>query len=132
MKKILFVIVLALITACSPDKVSFESLESGRKQANENAEFNAQVFRANHPEFQGYAIIGAADSTQTSECPQGDGWATLTLLGQDKTTKVPLKCSTASSGIGCLTDADFKTKVYAAQDGNCNSEIPFPIPKIQK
>ena len=131
MKKI--VILLALLaSACSQDKVSFDSLESARKQANENSEFNAQVFRTQHPEFQQSSILVAADSSQIDTCPQGDGWATLTLLAPDKITKTALKCSTASSGLGCLTDADFKTKAYAQQDGSCDSSLPFPVNKIQK
>jgi len=133
MKKILFAMaVMLMVAACSGDKVGFDTLESARKQANENSEFNAQVFRSGHPEFAGFAIITSADSSQVAECPQGDGWATLSLLGADKVTKVPLKCSTVSAGIGCLLDAEFKEKAYASQDGSCNTEVPFPINKIQK
>ena len=133
MKNTLFVLVVAtLMTACGQDKLSFDSVESSRKQANENSEYNAKTYRTTHPEFAGFTISMAGDSTQSATCGQGDGWASINLVNLDQQEKVPLKCSTVSEQLGCMTDDDFKSKAYASQDGRCNADIPFPLPKIQK
>jgi hypothetical protein len=52
MKKIICisVILIAALTACNKDKLSFDSVESGRAQANENSQFNASAWRQSHPE----------------------------------------------------------------------------------
>ncbi len=127
---ILAVIALSL-TACK-DELSFDSVESGRVQANENSEFNAKAFRQAHPEYAGYSISMRGDSTQSSKCGQGDGWASIELVKIEDGKKVPLKCSTVSAATGCITDVDFKNRSYASQDGRCDLSIPFPLPKIQK
>jgi len=123
-----------LLVACKeqPQPLSFDSVESARVQANENAEFNAKSFRQSHPEYSGFSIAMRGDSTQSAKCGQGDGWASIDLVNIDKGIKVPLKCSTVSAATGCMVDADFKQRAYASQDGQCNNEIPFPLPKIQK
>lgn len=126
-------LIMSMVTGCnSQEKLSFESVESGRVQANENSEFNAKSFRQSHPEYSSYSISMRGDSTQSSKCGQGDGWASIDLVKVDDGKKIPLKCSTVSSATGCLTDVDFKARPYANQDGVCNEEIPFPLPKIQK
>ena len=128
------VVALALAsTACTQDDLlSFESVESGRIQANENSEFNAKAFRQTHAEYAGYSISMRGDSTQSGRCGQGDGWSSIDLVKIDDGKKIALKCSTVSAATGCLTDKDFKERSYASQDGNCNEELPFPLPKIQK
>jgi hypothetical protein len=133
MKKILFALALIIaLTACDQNKLSFESIESSRKQANENSEYNAKTYRTAHPEYAGYTISMAGDSTQSATCGQGDGWASISLVNLDQQAKVSLKCSTASEQLGCMLDADFKAKTYANQDGRCNTDLPYPLPKIQK
>jgi len=135
MKKLYLTIVIgfiwALVTGCSPtEEVDFSTLEQARAQASQNAEFNAQVFRGQ--EMSSWSILGASDSTQTKACPQGDGWATLELLNPDKVTRIPIKCSTVSAALGCMLDSTFKTKPYNTSDGKCSTEVPFPIPKIER
>lgn len=120
------------LTACNQEKLSFDSVESGRKQANENSLYNANAYRAAHKEYAGWSISSASDSTQSATCGQGDGWATLSLTTNNAQEKVALKCSTVSEALGCMTDSEFKTKTYASQDGRCDDNIPFPLPKIQK
>jgi hypothetical protein len=120
------------LVACSADNLSFDSVESARMQANENSEFNAKAFRQAHPEYAGYSIAMRGDSTQSAKCGQGDGWASIDLVKIDSALHVPLKCSTVSAATGCMTDADFKQRSYASQDGQCDRSIPFPLPKIQK
>lgn len=128
------IIFVSVMTGCKDEKLSFDSVESGRKQANENSEFNAQAFRQAHAEYSSYSIQTRGDSTQSSECGQGDGWATIDLVKIAGNAKdvVTLKCSTASAAIGCRTADDFKSSPYASEDGKCSSEVPFPLPKIQK
>ena len=134
MKKLLMTVTLLsmiVLVGCS-EELSFDSVESGRKQANENSEFNAKSFRQLHPEYQSYSISTRGDSKQSNKCGQGDGWASIDLVKIDEGKKVAIKCSTVSGAIGCMTDTDFKSRSYASQDGKCDDSIPFPLPKIQK
>lgn len=133
MKKLVILTALVLSACSSQEDISFDTVEAGRKTANENAEYNAKVYRATHPEFANYSILGASDSTQSNKCGQGDGWETLTLVKSDTpSVKIPLKCSTVSAALGCMLDAEFKTKTYAGQDGKCDTSLPYPLPKIEK
>ena len=129
--KIIIPVMFLLLTACESQKLSFDSVESGRKQANENSQYVANQYRSSHPDLASYSISMRGDSTQSAECGQGDGWASIDLVSNGKGV-IKLKCSTVSEAIGCRTDEDFKSSPYASQDGRCNNEIPFPLPKIQK
>jgi hypothetical protein len=122
------------LSACASQSVSFATVEEARGTARENSLFNAQAFRQTSPDFIGWDIQSRGDSSQTNECPQGDGWATLTLVSPDKGTKTDIKCSTVSPNIQCMTSAEFKTKQYAVEDGACakTDRVPFPLPKIAK
>lgn len=124
-----------LLAACGKQSVSFETLETNRSNAKSNAEYNAQKFRAESPQYSNMALEVQGDSTQSPECPQGDGWASAKLVDKaNPAAKVALKCSTVSGTVGCMTDVDFQKKPYAADDGHCQdaSKVPFPIPKIAK
>lgn len=137
MKLLATVLVSALLlAACGKKEVSFDTLETARNQAKENALFNAQNYRAENPRFTDHKIVAHGDSTQTPECPQGDGWASLTIMsvnGKD-VEKYKIKCSTVSANIGCFMETDFLKKPYAAQENRCQptSSVPFPIPKLVK
>ena len=77
------------------------------------------------------------DSTQSADCPQGDGWASVSFLGkkQEGTSEVEkysVVCSTVSQSIGCFLKQDFQAKPYAAKEGKCDKSIPFPLPKFDK
>lgn len=84
----------------------------------------------NSPQYQDYKIQPNGDSTQTNECPQGDGWATLKIVRGNQI--VEIKCSTFSAAVGCMTKEDFTTKPYSSDDGRCQStdKVPFPFKKI--
>lgn len=122
---------LLCLTACGPDKVSFNTLEAARDQARSNAVENAQTFRATDPRFTDLEIIARGDSTQSDSCPQGDGWASIDFNRKGTQGFLKVKCSTVSRSLGCMTDADFKGREqYAKQENKCNATLPFPIPKL--
>lgn len=125
----------ALLVACGSKDVSFDTLETARKQAKENAEYNARAWRSQTPAMAELALITRGDSSQTPQCPQGDGWASIDLVNP-KTAQVAakLKCSTVSDSVGCRVDTDFKASPYANEDGHCQatSKVPHPLPKIAK
>lgn len=127
-------IVASALAACGDSTVSFETLEQAKTSANENALWNAQMFRQTNVIYTGWSIIPNGDSSQMPNCPQGDGWATLMFVSQDKSSKVKVKCSTVSGATGCMDDSAFKEKSYASEDGHCQptSKVPFPLPKIAK
>jgi hypothetical protein len=127
------VFLASTVVGCNEkDELSFDSVESARIQANENSEFNAKSFRQSHAEYAAFSISTRGDSTQSTKCGQGDGWASIDLVKVDEGKKIPLKCSTVSAATGCMTDIDFKQRSYAGQDGKCDNAIPLPLPKIQK
>lgn len=137
-RKTLFISMAALamisISACGSKEVSFDTLEQAKVTANENSLWNAQAFRQTNVIYTGWSIIQNGDSTQTPSCPQGDGWATMMFVSQDKSSKVKVKCSTVSAATSCMDDSAFKEKSYASEDGHCQltSKVPFPLPKIAK
>jgi hypothetical protein len=135
MKKTLLTLALAtLLTACSKD-VSFDTLETARKQSKENSEFNAKAWRAQTKAYGELSIVSRGDSTQVPDCPQGDGWASMDLVDPNNpNAKLSLKCSTVSDSVGCRESNDFKTSPYANEDGRCQAvtKVPHPLPKIAK
>lgn len=134
-RSILVTSALVALVGCGQQKVSFSELEDQRAQARENALFNAQMYRSENPRFdQRYKIVSHGDSTQSQSCPQGDGWATLSIMAvEDKTVdKYSIKCSTVSAALGCFTDADFIKKPFAKQENRCDTSLPSRLPKIAK
>jgi len=115
---------------CGDDKVSFSTQEQSRMQVLENVEYNAKRWRDdNKPSAK---VIVRGDSSISSSCASGDGWASVDLELEGG-GKLQLKCSTVSGTIGCMTKSDFQArKQYASQEGTCNNELPFPLPKIVK
>ena len=127
---LIFVIsVIIHMSTGKSDKVSFTTLEAARAVVNDNAKFNANAWKLqNRPEL---VVKMRGDSSQTNECPQGDGWVSVDLVNKANSVVVKLKCSSVSQNLGCMTEIDFaKRQNYSQQDGKCNKEIPFPLPKI--
>jgi len=126
---------LALV-ACGDEKVSADRLEEARSTAKANSEFNAALYKAANPRFTAdYSIVGRSDSTQTADCPQGDGWASLSIMKVDgkQVDKTPLRCSTYSASVGCYREEDFvKDKTLVSEDGVCRKEVPYPLPVLKK
>lgn len=123
----------AALAGCGKEEVSFSTLESARKQARENADYNARKWRSETKVYTNAILISRGDSTQTSSCPQGDGWVSIDVADPNNgTTLAKLKCSTVSDSVGCRVDADFKGSPYANEDGSCAplNRVPHPLPKI--
>lgn len=124
--------VLLMFVGCSKNEVAFDTLETARTQAKDNALWVAQQYRKDSPIYKGYKVIVRGDSTQMPDCPQGDGWATVDFYNEDTGARVTHKCSTVSAAIGCMEQKDFETKSYASEDGHCQNtnKVPFPFRKI--
>ena len=122
------------LSACGKAEVGFDTLETARKQAKENAEFNARKWRADTKTFADANMITRGDSTQAPTCPQGDGWASIDIVNVNGQPLTKLKCSTVSDSVGCREEKDFKASSYAGEDGICQSvsKVPHPLPKIVK
>jgi hypothetical protein len=121
-----------MFAACSSD-VSSNDLEEAKGTARSNAAFNAKMYRKeNAPIVGDVDIVNNGDSSQTSKCPMGDGWATLKLVNP-KGVITEIKCSTFSANTMCLTNQEFKTKPFAGEDGQCGKDrVPYPIPKLKE
>ena len=131
---VLFVCLSVVLSACGNKDVSFNTLEEAKTTARDNALFNAQRFRQENPAVRDWSVVSNGDSSQMPDCPQGDGWATLTLYSPDASKSIKVKCSTVSGATGCLFDTEFKTKPFASDDGHCQpvSKVPFPLGKLAK
>lgn len=121
--------------AAKAASISFQTLEDNRNTARENALTNAQAYRAENPRFdEGFKIVTHGDSTQSPECPQGDGWATVSIMKvkNKEAEKYKVKCSTVSAALGCYLEDDFTKKPFAREEGKCQptNKVPFPLPKI--
>lgn len=141
MKKTLFAIAITLafasmLTACGKSAVAPDRLEEARSTAKTNAEMNAQLYRAANPRFTGdYNIVARSDDGQNPDCPQGDGWASVSIMKVEGKTvdKTVLMCSTYSTSVGCYREEDFnKLPNLAKQNSGCNSDVPFPLPVLKK
>jgi hypothetical protein len=129
-KLVLAFAVMALVVGCEKTpEVSFATQEAARAQVLENAQFNANKWRNEYAA--GAKIMMRGDSTISAKCITGDGWVTVDLLNDSGESYKKLKCSSVSGTIGCMTAEDFKARGdYSSQDGQCNTALPFPLPKI--
>lgn len=128
----------------SKDKAfSFQTVEEQRAQGRANAGAAAAEYQRQNPRVQGWESVVKADTTHSSTCPQGDGWAEVVFMraereeGKTKNLeiqKATVMCSTVSATQGCVmvspTD-NWSKHPGKAQDGSCAStlEVPFPLPK---
>lgn len=138
MKTMIIAIAAALaLTACTEkNTVSADRLEEARQTAKANSEYNAQLYKAANPRFTSdYSIVSRSDTTQTAACPQGDGWASLSIMKVEGKVvdKTSLRCSTYSASVGCYREEDFvKDKQLVSEDANCRAEVPYPLPVLKK
>lgn len=129
------IIAALFLSACGDNKVSQDVLEGQRQIAKSNAEFNAAVYKAQNPRFTSeFAIVSRSDDMQSPACPQGDGWAELSIMRVEGKTvdKTVLYCSTFSSSVGCYRKEDFdKSPTLSKQNNVCNKDIPQPFKSLK-
>lgn len=117
---------------------AFKQLEDARARARSNAEFNGRSYMNENPRFSdGVKLVSHGDSTQSFDCPAGDGWASLSIMqvtgskkSEQQVDKWKIKCSTVSSSLGCYTEDDFAKKPFASEENHCNKNLPYPLPDI--
>lgn len=148
MKKTVMILVAlaaaALMSACSKDESSFQTVEEQRAQGRSNASLVASDYQRQNPRIQGWEPIVKADTSHTAKCPQGDGWAEVVFMnvtkgGDAKTNlqieKATVMCSTVSFNEGCVMVAptnNWDKHPKKSMDGSCapTSEVPMPLPKV--
>lgn len=127
---------VAALAACNEKEAPPDRLEEARQTAKANAEFNAALYKAQNPRFTSdFAIVSRSDDAQSPACPQGDGWAELSIMRVEgkQVDKTVLMCSTYSQSVGCYRKDDFdKNTNLAKQNGSCSTQVPYPLPKIAK
>lgn len=158
---LLFISIGSLLTACGrterpveqvmkdtgsvskTNAFSFSTVEEQRAQGRSNAGAAAAEYQRQNPRIAGWETIVKADTTHSSTCPQGDGWAEVVFMRTDREEgktknlqieKATVMCSTVSSTQGCVMVAptdNWSKHPGKAQDNSCAStlEVPFPLPK---
>lgn len=120
MKATLTILAAITLAACGP---SAEEVDQSQVLSKQNAEYNLRRFiRSNVDNALDWDI--QSDSTISTDCPSGDGWASGTVETPQGDLKV--KCQTTGSGKGsngCLLAVDFNKKEYAEQEGNCDKSL---------
>jgi hypothetical protein len=154
MKKLILIaslIAASLMTACSdpppppPAPVtSFTTVEEQRAQGRANAYVAAAEYQRQNPRILGWEAIVKADTSHTSACPQGDGWAEVVFMRSERADgstknlqieKATVMCSTVSVNEGCVMVAptdNWSKHPKKTMDGACAStnEVPMPLPKV--
>lgn len=93
----------------------YESLEAERLTAQLNAEYNAKKWLIKNKA--GFQIVNYTEPTISKDCPQGDGWATVSIMKEGD--KEQLKCSTIVASIGCYLGADFEKNTLFPAGNKC-------------
>ena len=122
---------LVALSACKEDAVPQEIVDQNMIISQRNAEFNATKFR-NERYPDALRVMMDSDSTISTYCRFGDGWASGKLEMPDN-TEVDVKCQTNGSGkgfAGCLLKSDFASKSFADEDGVCSTTITS-LPKFK-
>jgi hypothetical protein len=110
-------------------------LEQQRATALANVETNARGYFAANPRFDSsWKIVGHTDDYIGPACPQGSGWAWVSIMKVEgkNVEKNRIWCSTSSSSIGCYIDADFLKGPHAGQSTKCDANLPHPLKPLTK
>jgi hypothetical protein len=122
---------------------SFTTVEEQRSQGRANAGAAAAEYQRQNPRITGWESIVKADTSHSSTCPQGDGWAEVVFMRTEReegktknlqVEKATVMCSTVSATQGCVMVAptdNWSKHPAKVRDGSCAStlEVPFPLPK---
>lgn len=136
-----------VLIACGktePPVSAFATVEEQRAQGRANAAMVASEYQRQNPRIQGWEAVVKADSSHTSTCPQGDGWAEVVFMRVDRVDgstknlnveKATVMCSTVSVNEGCvmvLPVNNWDKHPKKAMDGTCGNtaEVPMPLPKV--
>jgi hypothetical protein len=149
MKKMMMVVaavsMLTLSACVKKDGVaSFATVEEQRAQGRANAGMVAADYQRQNPRILGWESIVKADSSHTSACPQGDGWAEVVFMRTERADgstknlqveKATVMCSTVSFNEGCVMVSpanNWDKHPKKGMDGVCapTSEVPMPLPKV--
>lgn len=110
-------------------------LEQQRATALSNVETNARSYFAANPRFDSsWKIVGHTDDYIGPACPQGSGWAWVSIMKVEgkNVEKNRIWCSTSSASIGCYIEADFLKGPYASQSTKCDANLPHPLKPLVK
>lgn len=110
-------------------------LEQQRSTALGNVAANAAGYFAANPRFDSsWKIIPHTDDYIAPACPQGSGWAWVSVMKVEgkNVEKNRIYCSTSSSSVGCYIEADFTKSPYAAQATKCDPNLPHPLKPISR
>lgn len=113
-----------------------QALEDNRSTSSDNALFLAQKYRAENPRFlEGdWKIVPHADTAISPDCPQGSGWADLSVMKVEgkQVDKITIICSTHSLSLGCYRKEDYLKKAFGGEEGKCQdpTKVPFPLKKL--
>lgn len=110
-------------------------LEQQRATALGNVETNARGYFAANPRFDSsWKIVGHTDDYIAPACPQGSGWAWVSIMKVEgkNVEKNRIWCSTSSASIGCYIEADFLKGPYAGQSTKCDPNLPHPLKPLTK
>lgn len=138
-------LLLTILAGCGQrETASFNTVEEQRAQGRSNASMVASDYQRQNPRIQGWEAIVKADTSHTSDCPQGDGWAEVVFMRSERVDgstknltieKATVMCSTVSFNEGCVMVApvnNWDKHPKKAMDGRCapTTEVPMPLPKV--
>lgn len=130
-KLALVIAAIATLAACGPAEVPQDIVDTNMTTTRLNAQKNASVWYSTvYPDGMVDAQLGKpirvlaqSDSSVSKDCRYGDGWASA-VVNFEGGKNLKIKCQTngAGKGInGCMTEAEFNTKVYKAEEGTCQN-----------
>ena len=113
--KTVTILISIVLFGCSNDEVPMEIVDENMIITKNNAEKNAQRYaKERYPDFK--EVLVDSDSTVSSTCRFGDGWASAKIIDGNG-QHVSLKCQTNGRGKGshgCMTKKEFGGK-YSLQ-----------------
>lgn len=141
---VLVLILIGVLSGCSENVASFNTVEEQRAQGRANAAMVAAEYQRQNPRIHGWEAIVKSDSSHTAACPQGDGWAEVVFMRTEReegstknlqVQKATVMCSTVSVNEGCVMVSpvnNWDKFPKKKMDGQCGdtANVPMPLPKV--